>query len=172
MSAADSKVRAEAAAELVTGGERSLPAVRALMASDDEQVRLAGFEIAYRIGPPAVGMLAEFLRDDRVAQRRLAIDFLIDLAPDTESIQPALHRALRDPDESVARDAARALGALGPKAAPSVPALVDALGSDEELVRLYAAEALASVGPRAASAVDALIALLRDPAPGVRWAAC
>ena len=53
-----------------------------------------------------------------------AADALIDLAPHTEWIQPALRRALKDEDSMVAGDAARALGALGKRPSPSVGALV------------------------------------------------
>jgi outer membrane protein assembly factor BamB len=97
---------------------------------------------------------------------------LVDLTPYTETIQPALRRALKDPDTTVAGDAARALGALGRRASPSVSALVGTLSHEDAYVRVYAAEALASIGPNAASATDALAEALGDPAPGVRWAAC
>src|SRR5262245_6751472 len=112
------------------------------------------------------------LRHDRASLRRSAVDALIDLAPDTERIQPALRRALRDEDSLVAGDAARALGALGKKAAPSVSALVTALSYEEPHVRLYAAEALASIGPKASKATKDLAKAVRDPIAGVRWAAC
>jgi outer membrane protein assembly factor BamB len=96
---------------------------------------------------------------------------LIDLAPDTESIQPALRRALRDEDSHVAGDAARALGALGQSASPSVGALVTALSHEDAYVRVYAAEALASIGPKASASIRGLARALADPIPGVRWAA-
>jgi outer membrane protein assembly factor BamB len=96
---------------------------------------------------------------------------LIDLAPDTESIQPALRRALRDDDSMVAGDAARALGALGERASPSVAALVTTLSHEDPYVRIYAAEALASIGPKAGAAAKDLATALGDPIPGVRWAA-
>src|SRR4029434_4559942 len=102
---------------------------------------------------------------------RFAADALIDLAPDTESIQPALRRALRDEDAMVAGDAARALGALGERASPSVAALVNTLSHEEPHVRIYAAEALASIGPKAGAATEDLARALGDPIPGVRWAA-
>jgi outer membrane protein assembly factor BamB/HEAT repeat protein len=168
----DPRSRAEAADELARGGERSLPIARRLLDDPDPRVRQAGFEIAQRIGPPAVDLLAGMLRDPRTSSRRRAADLLIDLAPDTERIQPELCRALDDPDRKVACDAARALGALGERAAPSVPALTEALAHHALHVRLYAAEALASIGPKAAPAATALSACLRDPVSGVRWAAC
>ncbi|MGE5835531.1 MAG: PQQ-binding-like beta-propeller repeat protein [Acidobacteriota bacterium] len=130
------------------------------------------FEIIRRIGPPAIPLLVELLRHELDAIRRSAVDVLIDFAPHTESIQPALRRALGDEDSIVAGDAARALGALGSRASPSVAALVNTLSHADPYVRIYAAEALASIGPNAARATNALAAALGDPVPGVRWAAC
>jgi outer membrane protein assembly factor BamB len=112
------------------------------------------------------------LQDDRPTIRRQAVDILIDLAPDTQTIQPALRRALKDADVLVARDAARALGALGPLAATSQTALVESLWHTDAHVRLYAAEALASIGPAAAPSTPSLVKSLGDPFPGVRWGAC
>jgi outer membrane protein assembly factor BamB len=157
---------------LTKAAELSLPLLTRLLASHDPDVRTAAFDIAYRIGPPAIGLLTQMLNDPRVDTRRQVVDILIDLAPDTESIQPALCRALKDPDAGVAADAGRALGALAQRAAPSVPALVEALANCDTHVRLYAAESLASIGAPAAPATLALAALLHDPIPGVRWAAC
>jgi outer membrane protein assembly factor BamB len=168
--ASDPKVRAAAEADLVRGASRSLPILRQLLNEDALQLRT--FEIIRRIGPSAIPLLVELLRDDRVSIRRTAVDALIDLAPHTESIQPALRRALRDEDADVAGDAARALGALGGKATPSVGALVRALSHHEPHVRIYAAESLASIGPMAAPATGDLARMLGDPIPGVRWAAC
>jgi outer membrane protein assembly factor BamB/HEAT repeat protein len=167
----DPKVRATAQAALVQGAGRSLPLLRRFLNSSDEDLHLESFEIIRRIGPPAVPLLADLLRHDRISIRRSAADALIDLAPETEAIQPALRLALRDSDTNVAGDAARALGALGKRASPSVFALVKALSHAEPRVRLYAAEALASIGPNAATATNDLARALNDPIPGVRWAA-
>ena len=122
-------------------------AVRRLLASDDENLHQQAFDSIRRIGPPALPLLVDLLRNQDVSFRRFAADALIDLAPLTESIQPALRRALRDEDAMVAGDAARALGALGKRAAPSAGALVNTLSHEESFVRIYAAEALASIGP-------------------------
>ena len=129
-------------------------------------------EIIRRIGPPAIPLLVDLLGDEWEPVRRFAADALIDLAPHTEGIQPALRQALGDEDSVTAGDAARALGALGMRASPSVGALVDTLSHEAPYVRIYAAEALASIGPNAAKATDALAEALADPVPGVRWAAC
>jgi outer membrane protein assembly factor BamB len=169
--ARDPKVRATASAALVQGAARSLPVLRRLLGRGHEALELETFEIIRRIGPPAIPLLVDLLDERRVALRRHAVDCLIDLAPETASIQPALRRALADEDAEVAGDAARALGALGRRAGPSVGALVKTLSHEDAYVRVYAAEALASIGPPAGAAAPALARALGDPEPGVRWAA-
>jgi outer membrane protein assembly factor BamB/HEAT repeat protein len=168
----DPKVRATAEAVLVQGARRSLPVLRRFLKPEHEDLHEVTFDIIRRIGPPAIPLLADLLRHEDDSIRRSAVDALIDLAPDTEWIQPALRRALRDEDAMVAGDAARALGALGKRASPSVSALVNTLSHEDPYVRVYAAEALASIGPDAAKAANALTEALGDPTPGVRWAAC
>jgi len=172
LQAGDSKARAAAEAELVHGGPRSLPLLRRLLDAEHEDLREPAFRIIQRIGPPAIPLLAELLRHESAPIRRGAVNELVDLAPHTQFIQPALRRALADEDWTVAGDAARALGALAEKASASVDALVGALSHEDPYVRVYAAEALASIGPPAARATKALTSALDDPYPGVRWAAC
>jgi outer membrane protein assembly factor BamB/HEAT repeat protein len=168
----DLKVRAMAETTLVQGASRSLPLLRKLLNRENEELRKATFEIIRQIGPPAIPLLLELIRHRWASIRREAADCFIDLTPHTESIQPALRRALRDEDSVVAGDAARALGALGEKASPSVSALVRTLLHQDAYVRIYAAEALASIGPKALAATKDLAKALGDPIPGVRWAAC
>jgi outer membrane protein assembly factor BamB/HEAT repeat protein len=171
VTANDAKVRATAEAALVQRAGRSLPLLRRFINSGDEDLQLRTFEIIRRIGPPAIPLLVELLRHEQLEVRRFAADALIDLAPETQWIQPALRRALRDKDSMVVADSARALGALRSRASPSVPALIKALSHDEPHVRIYAAEALASIGPKASPATKDLATALRDPVPGVRWSA-
>jgi HEAT repeat protein len=170
--AKDPKVRAIAEATLVQGAPRSLPLLRQCLNSRNEDLHVVTLDIIRRIGPPAIPLLVDLLRDEQVSIRRDAVDALIDLPPHTEWIQQALRRALRDADSQVAGDAARALGALGHRASPSVGALVKALAHEDPYVRVYAAEALASIGPTAAAATRDLAIAVGDPTPGVRWAAC
>src|SRR5258705_13738034 len=104
--ASDLKFGATAKAALVQGAGRSLPLLRRFLNSDNEELHLETFDILRRIGPAAIPLLADLLRHEWVSIRRSAADALIDLAPDTEWIQPALRRALRDEDSRVAGDAA------------------------------------------------------------------
>lgn len=168
----DPKIRTSAEADLVKGEARSLPLLKRLLNSDNQDLHDVTFEIIRRMGPPAIPLLVELLQHERVSIRRNAADAMIDLAPYTESIQLALRRSLKDNDPQVAGDAARALGALGPKASPSVSALVKTLSHENPYVRVYAAEALASIGSKASTATTDLAKALHDPTPGVRWAAC
>lgn len=167
----DPKVRAGARAALLQDARVSLPLLKRFLNRPNEDLHVVTFEIIQRIGPPAIPLLVELLRDQRTSLRRSAVNELIDLAPETEPIQPALRRALRDKDSMVAGDAARALGALGHRASPSVRALVKTLSHENPYVRVYAAEALASIGPKASAATLDLANALNDPTPGVRWAA-
>jgi HEAT repeat protein/outer membrane protein assembly factor BamB len=166
------KTRATAEAALVREAQRSLPLLRRFLNPEHQDLHEVTFEIIRRIGPPSIPLLVDLLRDERDTIRRSVVDVLIDFVPQTEWIQPALRRALKDEDSMVAGDAARALGALGKRASPSVAALVDTLSHEDPYVRIYAAEALASIGPSAAKATNALAEALGDPIPGVRWAAC
>jgi len=168
----DAKVRVTTEAALVDGVRRSFPLLRRFLEAEREDLQVVTFQIIQRIGPPAIPLLVDLLEHESDAIRRGAISELIDLVPHTESIQPALRRALKDADSVVAGDAARALGALGKKASPSVGALIETLSHEDPYVRIYAAEALASIGPSAAKATTSLAAALGDQVPGVRWAAC
>src|SRR5215208_7155522 len=168
----DPKVRATAEAALVQGARRSLPLLKRLFTRRNEHLHVVTLEIIQRIGPPAIPLLVDLLRDERVSIRRSAVDTLIDLSPHTEAIQPALRLALRDKDSRGTGDAARALGALHERASPSVGALVKTLLHEDPYVRVYAAEALASIGPKAGAATRDLARAVGDPIPGVRWAAC
>lgn len=168
----DPKVRAIAEAALVKGKARSLRLLRGFLNRPDQDLHETTFNLIRRIGPPAIPLLVELLKDESVSKRRFAADALIDLAPHTETIQPALRLVLEDEDPMVAGDAARALGALGKKARSSVSALVKTLSHQNPYVRIYAAEALASIGSNAAAATNELAKALNDQIPGVRWAAC
>src|SRR5262249_35296364 len=94
----DPQIRATAEPALVHGARRSLPLLRRFLNPGHEDLQVVTFEIIRRIGPPAIPLLVSLLRHEWVSIRRSVVDVLIDLAPHTEWIQPALRRALRDED--------------------------------------------------------------------------
>src|SRR5215210_2242243 len=66
----DPKVRAIAEAALVQETRRSLPLLRRLLNSRNEDLHVRAFEMIQRIGPPAIPLLADLLRYQRVSIRR------------------------------------------------------------------------------------------------------
>src|SRR5580765_7562157 len=102
LQADDLKVRATAKADLVQGAERSVPLLKRFLTPEHHDLHVMTFEIIQRIGPPAIPLLVDLLTHEWASVRRGAISELIDLAPQTEGIQPALRRALVDEDATVA----------------------------------------------------------------------
>ena len=94
LQANDPKARLTTEAVLVQGALRSVPLLRRFLTPEHEDLHVVTFEIIQRIGPPAIPLLAELLRHEWYSVRRAAVSELIDLAPHTELIQPALRRAL------------------------------------------------------------------------------
>src|SRR5215470_16379777 len=66
----DLKVRANAQATLVQEAARSLPLLRRLLHRDSEDLHEVTFEIIRRIGPPAIPLLVDLLRQKEVSMRR------------------------------------------------------------------------------------------------------
>src|SRR5258705_13561404 len=80
----DPKVRAIARDALVQGAGHSLPLLRRFLHRRNEDLHLETFRIIQRIGPLAIPLLVELLRDERTSIRLGSLNELIDLAPDTE----------------------------------------------------------------------------------------
>jgi HEAT repeat protein len=82
-----------------------------------------------------------------------------------------LTEALKDPDATVRREAAEAIGRLGPAAIPAIPAVVAALTDPDSKVRVHAAVALKDIDPADATLLRPLTAALKDPDVDVRKSA-
>lgn len=85
------------------------------------------------------------------------VGVLRDIAGSAEVAVPVLVEALRDEDEKMREEAARALSKIGPEAKEAVPALIQALYDKDGTVFWHAAEALGQIGPDARQAVPTLI---------------
>src|SRR4051812_21523085 len=75
----DPKLREKTEATLLHAGADSLPVLKRLARSRDQKLRLAAFGIIRQIGPPAIPLVIELLREARPAVRYDAVGILIDL---------------------------------------------------------------------------------------------
>src|SRR5262245_20587098 len=63
----DSKIRTTAATALVQGAPQSLPLLKTILEGPNESLQSATLELLRRIGPPAIPLLVDLLRDPRVS---------------------------------------------------------------------------------------------------------
>lgn len=133
-----------------------------------------------KIGPQAVPILLEALRDKDPEVRMLACSALMKAQPEPAVAIRAVVKLLKDDDPKVRRAAAWELGlansAFGleeeaDETKETVDALRSVLGDQDRDVRIAAIEALASLGRKAASAGDELTEILRNRDPQLRIAA-
>lgn len=133
------------------------------LADPDPQVRQQSARAVVLIGGdvrPCLPILLAALQD-----RSFRWDALGALVKVGAPAVPAMLPALRDPDEIVRGDVARALGQLGPAAKEAVPALAGALGDDDRSVRREAVAALGRIGADAKIVLPAMIVLCKDADP-------
>jgi HEAT repeat protein len=179
----------------------AVPAIAKALSDPDKEMRNAAGKALARIGPTAVPVFIQELknpasRNDILSARNLAL-----IGPDAADAVPALTECLKQKDNDLLATAAHALGEIGPpswKAATSltlllgdgnpevqkqaraalakigpgaIPALRGALKSPQSPIRRRAADLLALQGSKAKDATGDLIALLKDKQPAVRKAA-
>jgi HEAT repeat protein len=149
-------------------GPAAVPVLAEALRDESDAVRREAAFELRTIGSPAVPVLMEALQDECDAVRQLAATMLRALGPEAVVAVPALAEALWDESELVRTAASRALGMMGQEA---VPALLEALGARNDAVRQVAAAALVQIGPLAAPAlVKALGARNRAVRVGAVWA--
>jgi HEAT repeat protein len=137
----------------------------------DSPVRLAGQDALFRIGEPAMELLARATLVADVNVRTGALQVLHHHAARAEPAIPTLVLACADTNADIRRFAAQALGLIWPYDPLAVNALTRLLDDPEEPVRLEAARTLGQSGPRAEPALARLTAMLREPSPAVRESA-
>lgn len=96
----------------------------------------------------------------------------IDVRAHAEQLVPPIVRSLRDPDQTVRRNAAWVAEQLGPLAKDAVPGLIEMLEEDEISSRVNASSALSTIGADAKKAIPALIKATGDKHSAVRANAC
>ena len=125
----------------------------------DETVRaLAGqaFTQLDSQAPSQVPALLAALRAEEPEVRFGAAQTLGDLGPAGRPALGALTQALRDRNQGVRLQAARALWLIDQQVDTTLPVFIEAVGADDEVLCWIAADCLGDIGPRAAAAVPAL----------------
>jgi HEAT repeat protein len=164
----DDAVRAAAVAALAKvrpTAEEAFSAFLEGLRDRDGAVRLASAQALAQATPSqrrkAALPLGQCLDDAPTRAREIIVAVLGDYGPDAAPAGPALQKAVRDPEPTVRRGAARALGRLGSGVtAATATVLCDALKDPDVAVRQEAVAALgAVVRERTPEAVKALAAL-------------
>src|SRR5262249_48467075 len=115
----------------------------------DGEVRISAINGLEKLGPPAVGILAQALTHPDKLVRREAAWALGGMGPRAQAAVPALAQALTDPDLRVSQGAARSLGMIGPGAESAILSLMGMLNDSNFLLCRLAAWALGQIGPAA-----------------------
>ncbi|MBY0460672.1 MAG: HEAT repeat domain-containing protein, partial [Gemmataceae bacterium] len=169
LSDGDSNVREQAAKALKDIGPvegTDTGALKAALTDDNWNVRRAASKMlgSMKAKGSVLQELVEKFDSPDADDRKEVIQGLRELA--TADVVPVLDRALDDPEFTVRKEAVEALGGLR---LPGVTeALCRAMKDPTSAVRLNAVAVL----PRTPAAVAGLTALLSDPVPDVRAAAC
>jgi HEAT repeat protein len=148
----------EALAALGSDIKGVVPGLIVALKDKDAGVQLEATTALVRIGQPAVPALRATLNDEQA--RDGALRTLVQCGPAGVA---ALTGALKDADEVVRGESARALGGMGTDAAAAVPALIETLKDPDRSVRREAVHALGRIGGDTQTSVPAIVALLKDP---------
>jgi HEAT repeat protein len=156
----------KAVAQLRALGSSAVPGLVKLLEYQDPYLRCQAWALAAKL-PRRLGraLLAKAGQLGSSDVRAAGAKALALLGPQAEAAAPNLLRALHDPEQYVAMEAAAALGRIGK---PSIAGLTTALADTNTVVRHAAAYGLGEIGADAEPAVPELIKTLEDRDPAVR----
>jgi tetratricopeptide (TPR) repeat protein len=125
----------------------------------DETVRALAGQACSQLAaqaPSQVPALVAALQQEEPEVRFGAAQTLGDLGPAGRPALGALAQALRDRNQGVRLQAARALWLIDQQVDNTVPVFVESIGAEDEVLCWIAADCLGDIGPRAAAALPAL----------------
>lgn len=106
-----------ALAQIGVSAEELLPALSHALVDASPEFTAYALETAAQVGPDAVPLLVEALRDSRAPVRRAAAKALAVIGPEAKEALPALLTSLHDQDADVRQAAAEAMKVIDPSAA-------------------------------------------------------
>ncbi len=145
--------------ELVQLGPRAIPVLAESLRDDDPQVRYTAAMALAEFGQPAVPWLVHALSSDYPAVRTVAAQSLAKMGPAAQKAAPVLTELLTDEYPLVRLAAAEALMRSGASNAP-VRVFIDALNGKSTWPKDWAASALGRIGPAGKEAAPSLVRLL------------
>jgi HEAT repeat protein len=156
----------KAVAQLRALGPSAVPGLVRLLEYQDPYLRRKAWALAAKL-PRRLGraLLPKAVPLGSSDVRAAGAKALGLLGPQAEAATPDLLRALHDPEQYVAMEAAAALGRIGK---PSMAGLTRALADTNAVARRAAAYGLGEVGADAEPAIPELIETLGDRDPAVR----
>jgi HEAT repeat protein len=157
----DIDARTRAAESLGVLGLEAAAILIAGFAVEEEAVVRATTAAFQNIGPSAVPLLRETIKQDSPSLHIAAIAALAAIGPCGKAATPELISALKDADRDVRHQAVRTLGLFGLAAEPAVPALIAVMHNsrDVEATRQLALKTLAYI---ATSEDEQIIGALRE----------
>jgi HEAT repeat protein len=163
----DVVVRFDGAVRLGEMGQEAneaIPALTRLLADEDGSVRFSAAEALLKIDKDnvdAFNWIIDALTHDKDPVARLSAASYLGRCQrsqtQSETIVPALIRALLDDDDDVRIEATQSLGLLGPLAKSAVGPLSKLLRDRNWQIRVHAAQALGDIGPDAVEAVPSMV---------------
>lgn len=167
----NSRIRAQAIEELGNMGSAAKETVARLgmaLHDLDADVRKKATRALAQIGPAAVGVLIEEVKNPACRQLAATVRGLAVIGPEATDAVGPLTDCLKHKDSHVRATTAYALGEIGPAAAKASTTLALLLDDPSAEVRKQAWTALAQVG---APALPGLQGALKSPKAGIRQAA-
>ena len=92
---------------------------------EDPALRIEATRALEKIGPPAIPVLMDMLKDKDSQVRGCAACALSNIRPKPRTSVPVFTESLKDRNEQVRWAAAAALGSMGPDAKAAIPALLE-----------------------------------------------
>ena len=140
----------------------AIPQLAALVKKPEEQINQSQIIQALgRMGPDALPVLGDLLKDPTVINRFQALDALVQHG---EAGLAILLPLLKDENLQMRMQATITVGRFGKHAAPAVPQLIELLKDPQQAIHHNVVMALGSIGPAAKNAVPALVEYIKNVA--------
>lgn len=149
-------------------GEEAAEAIGQALPSDDDHVSLSAASALGAIGPPALPVLIEALKNDRASCRRNAAIAIGRMGPVAVASADALSTLCKGDDRGVRRAAAEALARIAYQSDALTPLLGRLVADDDSSTRYGVVQGLAGMLSTSPRPLSLLLIASRDPDSNIR----